>query len=696
MITPSGVSVADFIAASMTDAASHARITFAGSSTVLGDDDIEASGITITSALNAETNLTIGQAVSREVKIPVLYSDRLDGLAWTSEFKLEYGIEINGNTVWVTLGYFTGKKPNQYISSRIIDFIAYDRMQKFDVLADDWFDSLTYPMTVGQMLNSLCAFCGVDKRAGDELPDILARSYSSAPITERGLTCRTVLSLIAESCGCYAKIDNEGYCKLVWFTDCTSEYELSGDQEFPPVEMYKRNVGKTWQDLEEYTWEELENTTWADFESTEDQFCIKSVCVKQTEDDIGVYYPRASNLNTYIIVDNPFLIANNQAEIYDYIAPIYTRLNSFGGYIPVRLTAIGCAIIEAGDIINITADEDIVRMPIFCKTMVWNGSLKDTLEATGENMGDALPSSVSRKLSEGGRYHRWKNTVDELYSELYDPVTGDVSVLQQTANALGLSASGIDIQGGKYVNISSGADLNIQGGDVNIYSGGNLRINSGGALDVDSNNFKISSSEKTLETGAWKLSEDGLKGTIIDGGYEKKFEIKLTGQSPTKQYQIAVRNAANGSGSSDVALNIIHGIRNSKDSLYLSPEPSSGLHMIGTETERWDTGYIDNVHYKYLWNESSRNVKHDIKPMKPVGEMLDRLKPVTFIYDADKNEKKRCGLIYEDTVEILPEICTEDESNKAVNYVELVPILLKEVIDLRARVKALEERNGEQ
>ena len=48
------------------------------------------------------------------------------------------------------------------------------------------------------------------------------------------------------------------------------------------------------------------------------------------------------------------------------------------------------------------------------------------------------------------------------------------------------------------------------------------------------------------------------------------------------------------------------------------------------------------------------------------------------------------GLIYEDTIEIMPEICIQDEANKAISYVELIPALLKEIQDLRKRVAELE------
>jgi hypothetical protein len=85
---------------------------------------------------------------------------------------------------------------------------------------------------------------------------------------------------------------------------------------------------------------------------------------------------------------------------------------------------------------------------------------------------------------------------------------------------------------------------------------------------------------------------------------------------------------------------------------------------------------------------SSREIKHNIADMKSPGERIDRLRPVTFVYNDDKEGRIRQGLILEEAREIMPEICTED----GINYLELVPMLLKEVQELRARVAALEEK----
>ena len=90
---------------------------------------------------------------------------------------------------------------------------------------------------------------------------------------------------------------------------------------------------------------------------------------------------------------------------------------------------------------------------------------------------------------------------------------------------------------------------------------------------------------------------------------------------------------------------------------------------------------------------SSRSKKHSIKSFDETGDIIDRLEPVSFVYNGDRNNKKHFGLIYEDTVGVLPEICEpgDEKTDKAINYVELVPVLLKEIQSLRKRVEELEE-----
>ncbi len=132
------------------------------------------------------------------------------------------------------------------------------------------------------------------------------------------------------------------------------------------------------------------------------------------------------------------------------------------------------------------------------------------------------------------------------------------------------------------------------------------------------------------------------------------------------------------------ALNGLNPPRVNVSATYLLNGSSTNISgTLGSSKNTWTV-------YGTLASNSSKYVKHGIQRMMSVGEKLDKLTPVTFIYDYDTSEKEQMGLIYEDTIEIMPEICIQDEANKAISYVELIPALLKEIQDLRKRVAELE------
>jgi hypothetical protein len=63
---------------------------------------------------------------------------------------------------------------------------------------------------------------------------------------------------------------------------------------------------------------------------------------------------------------------------------------------------------------------------------------------------------------------------------------------------------------------------------------------------------------------------------------------------------------------------------------------------------------------------------------------------VRFKYNNDETERERFGLIWEDTVDVIPELCFEsEEGEKTISYTELIPALLKEIQDMRAEIDRL-------
>ncbi len=119
---------------------------------------------------------------------------------------------------------------------------------------------------------------------------------------------------------------------------------------------------------------------------------------------------------------------------------------------------------------------------------------------------------------------------------------------------------------------------------------------------------------------------------------------------------------------------------------------------LGTQQKIWDVGWIDTIHYRSHPSDSSREYKDDIRPLPSQGRILDQLEVVSFYYRDEKDGRKRTGLIYEDAIKIVPDLCIETseggQKRFGIDYEGLVPMLLKEIQDLRICTESLKKTNA--
>ena len=701
MLTPTGATFAQYWNAIKAGNITHVRFTFLGQNIVLDESDVLVdSGVVLNDVFNGETDLVFGRTLSKQVTVTFINSSKLSSLNWTGEFTLEFGVEISGVTNWVTIGYFTGEKPKNVTTVQTIQFTAYDRMIRFETLADEFLKSLTYPKTIQQIYDALCTYIGLQNVAGSELPNIMSRSYASAPADMQGYTCREVLGFIAEACGCYAKINSAGKVQMLWFTSNTS-YIVTASEEFS-VESGDIGSGMTWNEADTYIWDNFENFKWDDFNGSQSSSgSIDRLYVKQLSSDMDINYPDESGTNVYGIVDNPYLSVGTYSDVTAYIAPIYDRLSAFGSYIPVQIECVGNWCVEAGDIITIIANGKTITFPIFVKEMTWNGAVNDVYDTTANNRRQVYNSeSTKQRVMTSKKIEMYVN--DRYYEK---------------KSGISIDENGVEIIGDKHIHLQADANqqwrIDSQGLSLYNSTRDSNAMQFGGQFDAQ---------RLTAEAGVYAYNPGGdtthgrlafVSVDLANHYYSfSVFEYSYPGVPAFRPWF----NYGMDLGTSSYKINNVYAGSVYADGIY-SPTafgvdiyPSSGItsrkfsfwdyqgggFQVRGESLSGDTWNIVNVtYYGQVVSPSSRNVKHNIREIKTIGDIIDKLAPVEFVYNDDKQDKKHFGLIYEDTVGLLPEICEETrtkegKAEKAINYAELVPVLLKEIQDLRKRVAELE------
>ena len=322
----------------------------------------------------------------------------------------------------------------------------------------------------------------------------------------------------------------------------------------------------------------------------------------------------------------------------------------------------------------------------------------------------------------------------------------DVGNKYDKISGITINSNGIDISGSKYLKLESGGTLDINSNNFVLDSAnqkmkaGNWQFDPHGALytDVANQQFEISNSYDQLagKRGGLYFIKDTNGGIVrlyvskLDNSAYAQLNLETSSSNIVYLYStgtrytilgkeqhpfadaylqnIVGRNYTQNNATAGKSLVFVLNAYDPNDAaslmdgafLWLESKYSDSDYSTYISTNgpaRFNNKvYIPNLYYTNMYQTSSRDIKHDIREMESPGEKIDALKPVNFVYDDDPEEKTRAGLIYEDTVEVMPEICTGDEENKAINYAELVPVLLKEIQELRARVAALEggQQNG--
>ena len=130
------------------------KIAFGDLGVTVGNDRIVKDTFRLTEMISDGGDLDFGSTNASVVEFTVAdVPEDLNGQRFTIT------PTVNG-TYTVPLGTFTVDSCKRQDDLRFKDIVAYDDMQKFNRNVAEWYNGLTFPITVKGMRESLCQYCG--------------------------------------------------------------------------------------------------------------------------------------------------------------------------------------------------------------------------------------------------------------------------------------------------------------------------------------------------------------------------------------------------------------------------------------------------------------------------------------------------------------------------------------------------------
>lgn len=362
--------------------------THGNTTKTITDSDL-LEGVKIRQDINTGDDLICGVISCAEVTFAI---NNLSGW-FTDDYKqdkIEVFIKQMDDTDFKSFGIFyisEAKKVKNKVS-----ITAYDYMKQLsEKIVDEWINGLTFPISMFQMLQSLCTYSDIS---------LANTSITNGDFNVKdnfngtNITAGQIISYIAQASGSYAFINTEGKLQLKWYTDKSVNLTIS----------------------------ETVSTIIEEFACP----VIDKIQIRLSDDDIGVI--SGTGTNAYIIQDNPILYANEASEITSVADTLLTKLNTLT-YTPSSIELLKDHNIQVGDIITCKGVKTIVSSKEISPSGV-------KISCTGQIKRSTQQVSINSQLNRlRGKYNELTRTIESTVSRLGD-AEGNITELEQTSTEI--------------------------------------------------------------------------------------------------------------------------------------------------------------------------------------------------------------------------------------------------------------------
>ena len=332
----------------------------------------KVKSIKLTGGSEAEDDFSLGSTMSQYIEVTIPAGNILiEG----KEILLQIGMDVNGLTEYIPMGYFTVGKPKK--ADDQITFTAYDRMMNTE---------RTFSMD-GTTTNTVAVLKMIADITG--VPIVTTGLTAISTKVPKGYSCREVLSYVAQLHGAFAVCNRRGQIELHTYVD--SDYKVKP------------------------------NRYWGNFEHNDYNFNVsKFVCFTgQDKNGKSISISSGSGARS-VSFSNPFMtqtVLNN----------ILASFKSFS-YMPGTLKMMGDPCLDPWDILTVAdLSGNTYKVPIMKLEWEFDGGLTYSVEAVGLSEEETNADYKGPQTKEMERYYAQLVMIDQAMINKLDVDTANIT-----------------------------------------------------------------------------------------------------------------------------------------------------------------------------------------------------------------------------------------------------------------------------
>nr|DAQ98085.1 MAG TPA: endosialidase chaperone [Caudoviricetes sp.] len=613
------------------------------------------------------------------------------------------------NKTKISLGVFYVETIEKYAGKDYKKLTAYDKMRYFDVDVKDWYDNLTFPISVKNFRDSLCNYVGVEQNEAALIADniMLTKELDSS----NGINGLSLMKQICEISGVFGRMDRYG--KLDYLS-LESSMLLPADDLFPANDLYpSAGSGSSENSFNIPTSIMYEHPLVEDFFTSN----IDGVIIVDSE---GAQVVTEYNQNPYYVQDN-FVIMGQTHETITALANALSSKISSISYRPINSSKIkGQPHVECGDFISGEVNGYGFEAYVFQRDLTGIKALRDSYICKGKEMLENDMNGVTAQLQRLNKTtERVKTSVQVTEKGLKSEVKratdaeNELSTrIEQTEQKIVLR---VDSATGKIVQVSligdtgSGTEFKVDADNINLSASDVINLLSGGTINLTGKNIAITSDNFSVtKEGKMTCNDANIEGDINAKTFKSEFyyngqkysEMRLSAEG----YEDNVGYLIMQELISILGATLRHTIITPTSvGVYEDGYPKTG------DYAKVETAGFFTSGTAYLGSSpvigSDKDVKTNIQSLdtKKSSDFIYALNPVEYKYKDGTSDRLHHGFIAQEIHDSMQSdwgvycdanIGTGKKGGKALRYEELIADLVATVQSQNERIKELEKQIG--